>query len=401
MALILVAALVLGASQLPADSTLGHRIQAYLDRVGAAGFSGTVLVASGDSVLARGAWGVSDRRSGTAMTAGTAFDVGSLAQQFTATAALLLQGAQLLSVADSIGKYFPEAPRDKSATTLDQLLTHTAGLAADPGLDAAVGVSRDVAVERILAAPLAGPVGRFRRSDAGYVVLAAIIEKAAGHPFQQIVRGNIFDRSGMTATGFGGDSVWRSAPVASGYLNGEDRGSPAARTAAWGRLGAGGVISSSGDLFRFMRELVDARILSQGQLAEMFAPLAVAGDDSFSGFGWSLATSPLGQRIGNASAGPGGNAELAYYPERDLLVIALSNEITKRMLFGRLPVAIHLPATELSRQLAANIASGDFDRLPSPTLSAGKSGGAVALLLLGLAIGGGWVFRWRAQRKAA
>ena len=54
--------------------------------------------------------------------------VGSVSKQFTAAAVLALEEAGALSTADSVAKHLPEFPRG-TKMTIEQLLTHTAGLA--------------------------------------------------------------------------------------------------------------------------------------------------------------------------------------------------------------------------------------------------------------------------------
>src|SRR6185436_17658492 len=84
-------------------------------------------------------------------------------------------------------------PPDKAAITLHQLLTHTAGIVESiypSGLEAEwVPRTRDEAVARILAAPLRFPPGeRFAYSNAGYTLLAAVVEKVSGMGFEAFLR---------------------------------------------------------------------------------------------------------------------------------------------------------------------------------------------------------------------
>jgi CubicO group peptidase (beta-lactamase class C family) len=54
-------------------------------------FSGAVIMAQGDEVLFRGAYGLADRRTGAPLTPEHRFRLASLSKQFTAAAVLQLQ----------------------------------------------------------------------------------------------------------------------------------------------------------------------------------------------------------------------------------------------------------------------------------------------------------------------
>src|SRR5688572_28264991 len=62
---------------------LAQRVDDYLQRCGAFGFSGSVLVAVDDGVVLSKGYGVADRKTGAPCTSETIFDLGSLSKQFT------------------------------------------------------------------------------------------------------------------------------------------------------------------------------------------------------------------------------------------------------------------------------------------------------------------------------
>lgn len=384
-----------------ADSFPRASVAAFLERVGRSGFSGVVLIAQGGEVLLQGAWGLADSASGAPMTVETAFDLGSLAQVFTAAAILRLEAARRLSVADSLGRFLPEAPADKRGITLHQLLTHTGGLAAHPAAGAAPSVSRGQVLQAIFDAPLRfRPGAGFAMSNAGYALLAAVVEQASGRSFPDFLRGELFDRIGLGATGFTGESRWRDQPVATGYRNGARQQGAAEPAAGWAEWGHGGVVSTAGDLLRWFRALLDGTVVSPGHLEQMFAPLATQGQDAWFGYGWSIETSPLGRRIGLRGQSAGGDADLSWYADRDLLVVTLGNRLTLRSWRGLVPLRVSLPAAELSRQLATNLARNEFRQMPRDTFRA-RSGlvtGGMALAALVLLLGLVWS-RWRRELR--
>ncbi|MEZ4589472.1 MAG: serine hydrolase domain-containing protein, partial [Gemmatimonadales bacterium] len=130
-----------------------ERIATYLERLDRWGYSGAALVARGDSVLAERGFGFADRERGVRNDASTIFDLASLAKQYTAAGVLLLQDRGLLSVHDSLGRFFPSIPADKRGITVHQLLTHTSGLPREVGRDWEE-TTRETFEQRTLDSPL-------------------------------------------------------------------------------------------------------------------------------------------------------------------------------------------------------------------------------------------------------
>src|SRR5262245_61450216 len=103
----------------------GERVDAYLRTLEERGFSGVALVAVKGDVVLEKAYGLADRKTRTPFTVDTVFDIGSVTKQFTAAAILALEADGRLATTDTLGKYFPDAPADKRAITLHQVLTHS------------------------------------------------------------------------------------------------------------------------------------------------------------------------------------------------------------------------------------------------------------------------------------
>ena len=107
---------------------LGTKLDRDMNELAGYGYSGSVVVAQNGEVVLNKGYGLADRAHGTPFTSDTLFDIASISKQFTAAAVLRLEMQGKLKVEDPIKRFFPEAPPDKAAITLHQLLTHTAGL---------------------------------------------------------------------------------------------------------------------------------------------------------------------------------------------------------------------------------------------------------------------------------
>src|SRR6185503_16284046 len=109
-------------------SELGFRVDSFLTRAALHGFSGAIVVAQRGEIIVRKGYGAADRERRTTITPETPFFIGSLAKQFTAAAVLRLIADGKLSLSDSLGAFFLDAPKNKRAITIRQLLSHTSGL---------------------------------------------------------------------------------------------------------------------------------------------------------------------------------------------------------------------------------------------------------------------------------
>src|SRR5690349_21446121 len=92
-----------------------------------AGFSGVVLVERGGKVVLDRAYQPIGKAK---ITTQSAFWLASTTKQFTAAAVLKLVDQGKLAVSDSLYHFFRRLPREARGITVEQLLTHTSGIAA-------------------------------------------------------------------------------------------------------------------------------------------------------------------------------------------------------------------------------------------------------------------------------
>ena len=106
---------------------LGHKLDEYLSRLEALGYSGGLaVVKGGETVLLKG-YGQADRERGVPMGPDSVFNLGSITKPFTAAAILRLQELGKLKTSDPVSRFFDGVPADKAGITLEHLLTHSSG----------------------------------------------------------------------------------------------------------------------------------------------------------------------------------------------------------------------------------------------------------------------------------
>ncbi|MEJ2245760.1 MAG: serine hydrolase, partial [Acidobacteriota bacterium] len=283
-------------------------------------FMGSVLVARGDEILFHKSYGSANLEWDIPNTTLTRFRIGSLTKQFTAAAILLLEEQGKLSVDDPVKKYMPDAPEAWEKITLFHLLTHTAGL---PNFQ--VPLNEETTVEKTVLSfrdmPLRfHPGDKYDYKNSGYQLLAYLIEKISGQSYEQFLKQNIFAPLEMNDTGLDRNPLV-IPHRAEGYTNitgGEiyhagfiDMSVP---------YSAGGLYSTTGDLYRWYRGLFGGKLLSAESLGKMTTPFK-------EGYAFGLQVfEALGRKTITHSGEINGFASrLTYFPETDITLAVLAN----------------------------------------------------------------------------
>lgn len=306
-----------------------RRMDEFLSRQAAFGFSGQVLVARGGDVLLHRAYGWADRERRLPLTTSTRVGIASATKQFTAAAVLRLEQEGRLSLRDSIGKYLPGVPADKRGITLHMLLTHTSGIRGGFTEDFDVA-DADSSVARLLDAPLTmQPGSGWRYSSDAYNLLAEVAGRASAMPYERYAETALFRPAGMRSTGFWWQLRGDTGAVAHAYRGWRDRGSPGLWPRNWRVLGSGDMVTTAADLYAWHRALAAGRVLGRRTLARYLAPqVAIPESGGLSyGYGLFFGTSERG----GAFYEHGGDTELGFnaafyrYPAADGVVIVVSN----------------------------------------------------------------------------
>ena len=267
-------------------------------------FSGVVVIAHDGAIELEKAAGMADREHAVANGTATRFNIGSISKAFTQVLIAQLAAEGKLTLEDKLIRRLPDYPDRAIAeqVTLQQLLAHRSGLG-------------DIFNERFTPEAAAGlrtladylplftgkalefePGTAQRYSNAGYVVLGLVIERATGKPFADAVRERIFVPAAMTASGWlARDALPADAAIGytrEGWQRERERQGPArsgelakaplplrhANSLDLPAIGssAGGSYSTARDLFAFARALATDRLLGPERFAQQ-GGLGIAG----------------------------------------------------------------------------------------------------------------------------
>jgi len=236
-------------------------------------FMGTVAVLRDGRPLYGRSLGKADVEAGIPAQAATRYGVGSVTKSFTAVLVFKAIEKGLISLDDSVARWFPQVP-NAGRITVRHLLTHRSGLhnfTDNPGY--ARWLSKSIGAAEMLDTVAAqrsdfGPGERYAYSNTGFVLLTLILEKACGRPYATLLDRWILRPGRLRETV---------------YPPGPDTAAGAARSYAWlfggwrrqsvthpsVPTGAGAIRSTSGDIARFAQLLFEGRFISKASLGGM------------------------------------------------------------------------------------------------------------------------------------
>jgi CubicO group peptidase (beta-lactamase class C family) len=317
-------------------------LAAFLEQLAANDqFSGAVLVANNGSPLFKQAYGLASKVFNVSNRIDTKFNLASMNKMFTGIAIAQLAEQGRLSFSDTIEKYLPEYPKaiaDK--VTIHHLLTHTSGMGSywNDRFDATWATLRTVQdfLSLFIDDPLAFEPGeQWQYSNAGFIVLGAIIEQVSQQSYFDYVREHIYRPASMVNT----DAFEMDRPppnIAIGYTRaGLERES---------KLGlrrnnlflhvvkggpAGGGFSTVEDLLNFSIALQKYKLLSAEYTnivltRKMNLPEPQKTPTSYA-YGFFDETINGYRVVGHSGGAPGINSRLHMYLDIGYTVVVLSN----------------------------------------------------------------------------
>ena len=310
------------------NDDLGKTIAALMKDFAAEkdGFSGAVLVEKDGCHIHKAAYGMAHAGDRRKNAVDTYFEMGSVGKHFTAAAILQLEERGKLSLDDTLQKYFKDVPKDKSAITIRQLLSHSSGIAPPPPFEEMPDLTnRDLAMKYYLSLKLSGTPGKQGEySNTNFNVAAAIVELVSKQSYETYVRENLFSPAGLKETGFRGDSHLSRQREARRYVGGTDIGSMIDRKYTWVHRGAGFIVSCLEDMRKWSKALEDETVLTEESKAKWRSQVL---DTEPYGLGWYITQND--GHIGMAHGGktPGGRAFFLRFPDDDFMIVFFMNSI--------------------------------------------------------------------------
>jgi CubicO group peptidase (beta-lactamase class C family) len=268
--IVVIVAIAIGRqSGVGADAGLRDRIAPIVRAAEVDGGAGILLIRKGATPVVQYAWGSASCTDHRDIGSDQLFDIGSITKVITGAAVLKAVEAGRLSLATTVGEVFPDAPADKRSISVEQLLTHRSGLGDVEGSDETL-IKRPFFLEQLFKTPIQPlAAGTARYSNAGFSLLAAMLENRLDTAFELFVDASVIRPAGTTIG-------YRVPPGDRARLVcGRLREMPWGSTAdyfgpdgpSWYLLGNGGMLSSLHDLDEWFSALWANRVLGRDSTA--------------------------------------------------------------------------------------------------------------------------------------
>ena len=309
------------------------------------GFRGAGYILQNNEVVLEFTNGYRDYANELPNTIDTKFASASAGKVFVAVGILQLIEKGKLKFDDNIGELikidWKAIDRD---ITVEQLLTHTSGI--PDYFDESVMEEyeelwidypnykirqNDDLLPLFIDKPMMYQKGtKFRYNNTGYAVLAMIIERVTGQAFDLYLKENVFDKCGMTGTGYY-ELDKLPAKCATNYLwcnSADDLRTNIFCVDAKG-TGAGGAFITVKDIANFWRGLKDGKLLSEEMTETMLSKHSGEGDDpeeGYYGYGvWIIDGNGKKDIPYFQGCDPGVSFISEYDPNKDRITVFVSN----------------------------------------------------------------------------
>lgn len=328
---------------IPGDLRPGGKLDQLIAQLAAADeFSGTVLLTYKNKPVLCRSHQMADKARAVPNGPDTIFNLGSITKLFTGVAIAQLAQQGKIAFGGRVGMYIDGfAPEIANTVRIHHLLTHTSGL-GDYHSDEYFEQARNWdTVEKVWDGTMGfvknlglnfTPGGGALYSNAGYLILGAIVAKVSGQSYYDYVREHIFRPAGMTSSDFyTRPELLANRRVAHGYAMSPDGElTDTLGESLFISLPPGGSHASAPDLTRFANAFVGNRLLSPAFTHLISSPkFPLAPDNSFFDAYSVGAYLTNGQwSYGhNGGSSDGVSTNLEWFPESGWVAVVLANYV--------------------------------------------------------------------------
>lgn len=293
-------------------------------------FNGGILVAKEGNIVYERYNGLSDLRGADSMSADNTLHIASVSKTLTGMAVLKLVEQGVLSLHDSMGKFFPDFPYE--GITVKMLLSHRSSLPNYLNYlkDEDTCYSNNDVLNSLytLKPRLEGRPGtRFSYSNTNYILLAMIIEKVSGESYPAFMKKTIFDPLQMNDTRVY-TSTDSSAPPSFNWDGSYWTPDPFDCT-----YGDKNIYSTPRDLLKWDQALYSEQLFRKATIDSAFTPLSNEYPSVHNyGLGWRMLNLKNGKKvIYHYGRWHGSNAVFVRLPDEKATIIIIGNRYNRKI----------------------------------------------------------------------
>ncbi len=256
------------------------------------------------------------------------FRIASASKPIASLALATLVAEGKINLDESLYTYVPYFPKKEHDFTVRQLAAHTAGIRGYRGKEYAQKQPLSIreGIQLFQDDPLVFPPGKgFLYNSFDWVLISLAVEEVTGLSFAEYVRISVLEPLGMKKTR---EEVPGCLPDGTTffYTKGKNGFRSAVSVDNRYKLAGGGFLSTSGDLCKLGRAVLENALVPRGVLEEFLTAQQVAGKSTYYGLGWQVSRDRSGRHfVGHVGNGVGGYSNFFVYPEEEITVAILIN----------------------------------------------------------------------------
>nr|WP_315238951.1 serine hydrolase domain-containing protein [uncultured Flavobacterium sp.] len=277
-------------------------------------FNGIILITQKGKTLYKKAYGFANFETKKPLKSDSQFEIMSNTRQITAVLILKEVEKGLIDLQAPIKRYLPELMQTwADSVTVHQLLNHTHGI---------------IDLDKPL---LFKPGTEFKYGNLSYSLLGKIIEATSKKSYSEIANTFFKELKMKNTFCYSKDKI---LPVVTGYINTNSVFEPVTKTIITSEsIASNGIISTAGDLAIWNQNLHHKKLLKPESYQLMFKYNITAQHGFFGkekegyGYGIRIIEKDSVKYVGHTGLGDGFSSVNIYFPENDLNMIVLENQM--------------------------------------------------------------------------
>ncbi|HEY4553401.1 MAG TPA: serine hydrolase domain-containing protein [Bacillaceae bacterium] len=289
-----------------------------------------VAIAENGSVIYSRGFGLRDLETRDPVTPETIFGIASVTKSFTALAIMKPAEEGKLDLQESVVTYLPDVQLDPGIK-IHHLLSHTTGIASMKRREELNGFEEHI---RYIAEKeferLGDPGEYLSYNNDTFLLLGALIEKAAGMTYQDYLADFIIRPLGMERSTFSLETLGKWNNVSVPYVKEDGK----VGACPWPKLGnyaaGGGIRSCASDLIKYGNWLIGkaghAHLDVTDLVAKMAEPVHHVAGSTYYGYALKITKERSGLTLIEHGGGqPGVSSNFGFIPEKGIVAVVLTN----------------------------------------------------------------------------
>lgn len=291
---------------------------------------GVIGIIQDNKTLVKSCYGQMDIENNRNIDENTIFDIASVSKQFTSYAILLLEREGKLNLDDDISKYLTQIPNYEHGITIRNLIQHTSGIASTDVLRLFSGLSLDEPwdhekeMELIMRYPQVNftPNSEYAYSNAGYSLLATIVESVSGLKFSDFLKEKVFKPLKMKKSFVFDNPKYESLDYTNGYKKDNDIFIKCSSNQDLS-YGSGNIYSTMKDMLNWAQHILK----NTNYLNKISTPYNTLtnGDTLMYTYGFEIKNYKGVKMVEHSGGVPGFRSRIVVFPEENLALVLMFN----------------------------------------------------------------------------